>query len=355
LLIGPRLGGRANRHTATVTLRRHRIRALLLLVGLVAVALVVVLVLAGASHHHPRGSTVPFAASGPWRAPLPADAPLTPQSPPIVANLVSQVRHPYGVALLNTDRYSSPIYTVPAGQARVNVEWTNCVNAGGLPRAFATAAAGVPIPAGATPSIGTDAEMVIWQPSTDTEWEFWRASNIAGHWSACGAGRIQDVRHNPGIFSTGGVTGSALPLLGFLIRVADLRSGAIEHAVNIALPCVRAGAFSWPAHRTDGHCAVAGAPAEGQRFRFPASLDLSRLGLSRGELMIARAMQRYGAIVTDYASRPVIQAEDPRQYETAGKPGPYATYFRGSQADWLQGFPWQDLKAVAWNYGQPGA
>ena len=316
-------------------------------------ALVAVLLIGGSSHHHSPGSTVPFAASGPWRAPLPDDAPLDPQSPVIVANLVSQVQHPYGVGLLNTDRYSSPIYTVPAGQARVNVAWTNCVHAGGLSPAFATAAAGVPIPAGATPSIGTDAEMVIWQPTTDTEWEFWRASQIAGHWSACGAGRIQGVRHNPGIFSIGGVTGSALPLLGFLIRVADLRSGAIDHAVNIALPCVRAGAFSWPAQRTDGSCAVSAAPAEGERFRLPASLTLSRLGLSRGELMIARAMQRYGAIVTDYAGRPVIQAEDPRQYETGGKADPYAAYFRGSQADWLQGLPWQDLQAVAWNYGKP--
>jgi hypothetical protein len=315
-----------------------------------------------ASHHrvhsrrveaHAQGSSVPFAVSGPWRSLLPADAPLDPRSAGIVASLVSQVRHPYGVGLLNTARYSSPIYTVAAGQARVNVAWTDCLHAGSLSLAFATAAAGVPIPAGARPSIGTDAEMVIWQPSTDTEWELWRAADIAGDWSACGAGRIQNVRHNPGIFSTGGVTGSALPLLGFLIRVGDLRSGAIDHAVNIALPCVRAGVFSWPAQRTDGQCAAPDAPAEGERFRFPATLDLSRLGLSRGELMIARAMQRYGAIVTDYAGRPVIQAEDPRQYETGGRPDPYAAYFHGSHADWLQGFPWRDLQAVAWNDEEP--
>lgn len=64
-------------------------------------------------------------------------------------------------------------------------------------------------------------------------------------------------------------------------------------------------------------------------------------------------MQRYGAIITDYAGRPVIQAEDPRPYETGGKPDPHAAYFDGSPAEWLQGFPWQDLQAVAWNYGEP--
>jgi hypothetical protein len=124
-----------NRHTATVS--RHR--ALLLVLGLGVVALVAVRLLGGSSHHHHRGSTVPFAASGPWRAPLPAEVPLAPRSPMIVANLVSQVQNPYGVGLLNTDRYSSPIYTVAPGQAGVKVAWTDCIHAGAPSPAFAAA------------------------------------------------------------------------------------------------------------------------------------------------------------------------------------------------------------------------
>jgi hypothetical protein len=78
------------------------------------------------------------------------------------------------------------------------------------------------------PSQGADAEMVIWQPSSDTEWEFWVTSQTYGTWSACWGGMIQDVLQNPGIFAGGlGVTASGLPLLEGLIRIADLRSGAI--------------------------------------------------------------------------------------------------------------------------------
>ena len=53
----------------------------------------------------------------------------------------------------------------------------------------------VPIPANAQPANGTDHSLVIWQPSTDTEWELWMAQRAGdGSWSACwggfGAGRI---------------------------------------------------------------------------------------------------------------------------------------------------------------------
>ena len=194
--------------------------------------------------------------------------------------------------------------------------------------------------------------MVVYQPASNTEWEFWRAVQTNGAWSACGAARMQNVSQSPGIFATGGVTGSGLPLLGFLIRVSDLQSGAINHAINIELPCARQGAFSWPARRTDGVCTDPNAPAEGERFRLSASLNLSTLNLSPGELMIARAMQQYGVIVTDFAGRAAIQAEDPRPYEVNGAPNPYAAYFTGASPDWLKDLPFQDLQTVAWNYGQ---
>jgi hypothetical protein len=298
-------------------------------------------------------SSVPFLSTGPWNTPLPSSAPLDPNSTAIVADLEGQVQTPYGEVSLNTDRYSAPIYTVPAGQATVNVTWNNCLGAGSESPSLAAGLSNVPIPAGAVPSTGSDGEMVVYQPSSNTEWEFWRAVQTSGTWSACGAGRIQNVSQSPGIFPTGGVTGSGLPLLGFLIRVSDLQAGVINHAINIELPCIRAATFSWPAQRTDGACNDPNAPAEGERFRLPASLDLSTLNLTPGELMIARAMQQYGVIVTDLAGRAAIQAEDPRPYEVNGAPNPYAAYFTGNSPDWLKDMPLQDLQAVAWNYGKP--
>jgi hypothetical protein len=68
---------------------------------------------------------------------------------------------------VNTTSYSSPIYTVPAGQATVNVvlDWnTPPLNA---------ALQAVPLPASVTVAPGTDEHLVVYQPATDQMWEFW--------------------------------------------------------------------------------------------------------------------------------------------------------------------------------------
>jgi hypothetical protein len=259
----------------------------------------------------------------------------------------------YGHAVLNTTSYSAPIYTVPASQATVNMTFDNCQNKTYLSPAFAAALQNVPIPSGAVVSNGTDGEIVIWQPSTNTEWEFWRATDTNGTWSACWGGRIQNVSTSIGTFASGtGATGSGLALLGGLIRLQDLQSGAIDHAIDVSVPAARQGTWSWPAQRSDGYQANSDDPAEGETFRFPATLNLNSFNLSPGALMIARAIQQYGMIVTDQSGAVSFQGEDPRPYETNGAADPYQTYFSGPQSSWLVGIPWQDLETLSWNYGE---
>jgi hypothetical protein len=310
----------------------------------------------------PAGSTspwvVPFLASGPWRTPVPASAPLDPQSPALVSNLMGQIQTYYGHVALNTSSYSAPIYTVPADQPTVNLAFNNCQGKSSLDPNFAAQLRGVPVPANAVPSVGTDSDMVIWQPSTDTEWEFWKMAKDpnTGVWSACWGGRLNQVSQNPGIFpSPYGTSASGLPMLGYVIRVSELQAGVINHAISLTLPLPRATAYSWPANRTDGQDTNPTDPAEGQRFRLDPSLDLSTLNLSPGALTIARAMQQYGLIVTDTSGVVAVDAEDPRPYETNGAPDPYTSFFPGGQYSWLQGIPWQDLQAVAWDYGKPSS
>jgi hypothetical protein len=288
--------------------------------------------------------------------PLPASVPLDPQSPAIVSNLMDQIHNNYGHAALNTSSYSAPIYTVGPSQPTVNLQFDNCQGKSSLDPGFAAQLKNVPVPAGAVPSIGTDSDMVIWQPSTDTEWEFWKMAKnpSTGVWSACWGGRLNHVSKNPGIFpSPYGTSASGLPMLGYLIRISELKAGVINHAISLEVPTPRGGTWSWPANRTDGTDTNPTDPAEGERFRLDPNIDLSSLHLSPGALTIARAMQRYGLIVTDTAGVVAVEAEDPRPYETNGAPDPYAAFFPGGQYSWLEQIPWQDLQAVAWNYGQP--
>jgi hypothetical protein len=233
--------------------------------------------------------------------------------------------------------------------------WNNCQGKSSLDPGFAAQLQNVPVPPNAVPSIGTDGDMVIWQPSTNTEWEFWKMAQdpSSGTWSACWGGKLSDVSENPGIFpSPYGVSASGLSMLAYLVRVSELQAGQIDHAISLNVVTPR-NTFSWPANRTDGVDDNPTDPAEGERFRLDPSLNLATLNLSPGELTIARAIQQYGLIVTDTSGAVAVEAEDPRPYETNGAPDPYQSLFSGGQSSWLQGIPWQDLQAVAWNYGQP--
>jgi hypothetical protein len=211
---------------------------------------------------------------------------------------------------------------------------------------------GVPVPSDAVSSNGTDAAMVIWQPSTDTEWEFWKMTRdpTTGTWSACYGGRINHVSQNPGIFTFPfGTSASGLPFLAYLIRVSELKAGHIDHVIDLNVPDTL-NIPSWPANRTDGVSANTNVPAEGERFRLDPSFDISTL--PAGERIIAAALQKYGAIVTDRSGVVDIQAEDPRPI-----PGGQAVYdhlFPGNDIHLLD-IPWNRLQAVTWNYGKPSS
>jgi hypothetical protein len=111
-----------------------------------------------------------FSPTSIWNQPLADEAPLDPNSAVITSHLEAFVNA--GLASrtgpwINTSQYSTPIYTVPADQPTVPVimQYDN--------PALQAALAAVPIPADAQPAAGSDAEITIYQPSSDTLWEMW--------------------------------------------------------------------------------------------------------------------------------------------------------------------------------------
>ena len=96
---------------------------------------------------------------------------MDPNSRAMVDGLVSEVnselaRH-YGPGSIPSE-FSAPIYTVGPDQPTVRVVLDRNVPA--LQRAVDA----VPIPPDARPAAGSDRHMVVWQPATDSMWEFWR-------------------------------------------------------------------------------------------------------------------------------------------------------------------------------------
>lgn len=302
-------------------------RLLLLLLSSTAAALVAAV----------PAAALPFAPSSVWNAPLSASAALSASSAPLVSELQRQVTT-YG-AWINTWQYSTPVYTVAATQPAVRVQLDTSYAA--LQNDFAA----VPLPPDARPALGTDAHLTVYQPSSDTLWEFWKLAKLTDGWHARWGGKMTGVSANPGYFNAPlGATATSLPLLGGLMRISELQSGHIDHALSLAIPVVKAKEFVWPAQRTDGSSTLADAIPAGTRFRLDPNLDVATLGLPPVAYQMALAAQRYGIIVRDGAGAVTFYGED--AYPTATNP--YPTLFQGKYPNQvLAKFPWSRLQVVA--------
>lgn len=284
----------------------------------------------------PAASARPFAATSVWNTLTPSTAPIASDSQALVAELGRQVGD-HG-SWINTWQYSVPLYKVAAEQPKVHVTLDVA-----MPELQADFDA-VPIPAGAKAAAGTDQHMTVWQPATDTLWDFWKMAQAADGWHARWGGKLTGVSWSKDYWTNGfGATATGLPLLGGLIRPDELKAGRIDHALAIGLPEAKAGVWSWPAQRTDGLSTAADAIPEGTRFRLDPSLDVAALNLPPVTRMIARAAQRYGIIVRDVSGSVSFYAEDP----VAMASNPYPALFGGKDpAQLLASFPWARLQVL---------
>jgi hypothetical protein len=303
---------------------------------------------AGAPAETARAPTPPFARDGIWNRRLPDDARVDPSSKALVQTLRKQVADevarssgPY----VNTWQYSTPVYRVPRDQPRVKVTLDNTAT---YAESLRQAISSVPIPRHAKPAKGSDGHMVVYQRSTDTMWEFWRMQRRPDGWHAKMAGRMENVSRNPGVFGgengfPWGATATSLPLLGGLMRPAELRAGRINHALALAIPAPRASTWSAPALRTDGSASGAAAIPLGARFRLDPDFDVDQLRASRPVKAMARAAQRYGIVVRDTAGAVVFYAEDPSPMRR----NPYPRIFgKQPMSQQLSRFPWNKLELM---------
>jgi hypothetical protein len=294
-----------------------------------------------------------FSSTSFWNTSLPPGAPLDPRSAALVGafnQLIASEQTAGSGPWIGTTNYSVPIYTVPASQPTVPVRLEHSPEP-----ALSLAWSAVPLPATAKPAAGSDGVLVVWQPSTDRLWEFWRAVHALNGWRAVWGGAIHHVSSNPGVFGPGawtgaepwwGVSASSLAIAGGVITFEDLEHGKIEHALAMAIPGVRAGVFASPSQRSDGKSANPLALPEGAHLRLNPNLDLSTLHLPRLTLMIAEAAQRYGIFIRDGAGNIQFFAQDPSSLPSNPYIGPQG-YFEGERPNQLMAsFPWKELQLL---------
>jgi hypothetical protein len=293
-----------------------------------------------------------FSPSSFWNEPVPINAPLAPDSATVVdafAEKIAAAESSGGNPTINTIRWSVPIYTVPANEPTVRVKLLH------RSAALQVAWDAVPLPSDAQPAAGTDKHLVVWQPSTNRLWEFWRLENTSSGWQAQWGGAMEKVSSNPGVYnskawrgadSIWGGSASSLSLAGGLITLEDLEQGVINHALNLTVPNVRAGVYASPAQRDDGTSTNPLSLPEGARLRLNPRLDLAALHLPRLTLMIAEAAQRYGLFVRSRGANVAFEGQDPIPTGTEPYGGPHG-YFEGKTGpELLASFPWSQLELL---------
>lgn len=258
----------------------------------------------------------PFAETSPWNTPIGAAPAIDPDSPALITDLQTIPNpnvppgHYFTSLEINIQAYSIPLYFVDASTPRVPVTTKTIAN-GLFHTSDVPAQAMVPIPAGAQPASGSDAHLCLVDKDAHTEWDLYGASPTPS-WT-CVVGASMDTSGSgvrptdgPGIdwWERHGARACGFPLVAGLITVDDIKSGHIRHALAWAYPHIRSQWFRSPASTAQGDDPQLGAlptrgiPCGGQ-LQLDPTLDLDTLGLTPAARLIARALQEYGAYVSD--------------------------------------------------------
>ncbi len=286
-------------------------------------------------------------------------APLANNSAQVAGQLAKQVADRYqGTAAFNAYHFNTSFYAVPKETRRVNVTYWNCQNKSYVPSGLYDGAAhfkNVPIPANAVAAAGTDGELTIYDKATDQIWEFWkfRRNPQTNAPEACWGGRIDKVSANQGIFDNPyGVTAAGLLMAGGMISIEDVKRGEINHAMYLTVVEARRWeTFSWPANRSDGQVDDPNVVMQGQRLRLDPKLDLSRYDLTPVGLMVAKAAQKYGFVVSDKAGAVAVVTESGTPTKQATGTDPWPQLLGGPSYSVLQNFPWDKLQVLPKDYG----
>lgn len=268
----------------------------------------------------------PFAAGSPWNTPIPDDPVLDSNSSAIADYLGAQP----GVADLY--EFGVPIYQADAFTPRYAVDCRRPWGACPLEQAR------VPIPDGASPSVGSDGAMVIIDESSGRTYEFWQAREAGNDWVASWG----DVSSIYGDGHDSAAVGAGVSRLAGVIRTEEIRRGQIDHTLVFSTDNACQGTFRYPATKTDGDSHRSDCIPQGTRIQLDPTINVDRLHATRGEKAVARALQTYGAYAIDNGgARAAFIFETP-----TGEDDPY--HAAGFTHDYyaMRGIPWDRLRVL---------
>jgi hypothetical protein len=257
----------------------------------------------GAARAEPAGVPVVggcqiFPADNWWNQDI-SKYPLDPRSAQYIAALTGNLHPDFG----QDPHYGIPFNIVPSTQKRVPVTFYYKSQSNPGP---------YPIPPNAQIEGGKDASgdrhVLVLQQGKCTLFEMWDAYPRDGgrRWHA-GSGAIFHLDSNklrPNGWTSADAAG--LPILPALVKCAEVKAGAINHALRVTFDETQEG-YIHPATHYASDSRNPSLPPMGLRLRMKASYDISHItGQSH---VIAVAMKKYGMFVADNGSNWYFQGE----------------------------------------------
>ncbi|MFO0724242.1 MAG: hypothetical protein U1E65_10695 [Myxococcota bacterium] len=257
-----------------------------------------------------------FSAESPWNQPIPEGAALDPDSPALVQTLVMGAGDP-GI-WINLPEWSVPRFFADANTPRYDVEVSRVRGEGFEEGSM------IPVPDEAAPDPESDSHMLVVDLIGHREYDFFKAAPTGTGWSCAvcasiaidGTGvRPPEDSANPWTLAHG-ARACGFPLGAGLITPEEIAAGEIPHALEMSVRFVRANEYVSPA--STGHAETNEVLPDrglrcGTRVRLDPTLDVTTLGLNSAGTVIARALQKYGAFIGDYAGGVVLVADNAPQ------------------------------------------
>jgi hypothetical protein len=167
------------------------------------------------------------------------------------------------------------------------------------------------IPDGAQPALpsGGDMHMHVIDPTKHWVDECWDVTSAGGgNWNT--PAHVHSDLYSSGV-GAGGVRAYGGSAIRGLMRIWEIQAGSIKHALAFAMPpSLMAKGPVWPATTEDGaNNLYTGNVHMGSLFAIPASVNVNNLGLNAQGLMVAHALQDYGAYLVDMGGNFALYAE----------------------------------------------
>lgn len=252
----------------------------------------------------------PYGPKAPWNVPV-AGLPRHPESERYARPLWDHATASRpGNFNLNFTEYTYPVYYTrdAAGEypVKVSTKWGNLDGKR------------VPWNPKWQPAPGTDAQVILLDPETGQEWNFWQVEFRDGVVCASNANLVPgDYRTKEDGFPSS--RGVGIQYLAMLVRPEEVRQGAIRHALSMPIRNTSGEFFVPPATKLEHPDSPPGIP-EGMRFALDVTdQDIERWskdlpagipdGMRRYARVLARALRDYGWFITDTSGAAHLQHE----------------------------------------------